>query len=127
MLEFILLFISITLLYIMVPIASLYKIFKAIKHKSFRELKVWFYGTARTIDIFGNVFAADLFNDTLIKQDGYKFGRRGETISSVMGKNYRRDTLTRVGSLLRKTLDFIDKDHSIKSILTDEQINQHKA
>jgi hypothetical protein len=126
MLEFLLLFIALTLMFVIVPIASVYKIIRALLHRNTRELKVWFYGTARTIDIFGNVVAADLFNDTLIKRDGYRFGRRGETISSVIGKNYRDGTLTRVGSLLRKTLDFIDDNHSLESILTDEQINQSK-
>lgn len=126
MLEFLLLFIALTLMFVIVPIASLYKIIRAMIHNNTRELKVWFYSTARTIDIFGNVVAADLFNDTLIKRDGYRFGRRGETISSVIGKNYQSGTLTRIGSGLRKTLDFIDEDHSTKSILTDEQINQSK-
>jgi hypothetical protein len=126
MLEFLLLFVALTLLFTIVPIASLYKITKALYHRSFRELKVWFYSTARTIDIFGNVLASDLFNDTLIKRTGYRFGRRGETISSVIGKNYRDGTLTRVGSGLRKTLDFIDEDHSMKSILSEEHIIQSK-
>ena len=126
MIEFLLLFIALTLMFVIVPIASVYKIIKALIHRNTRELKVWFYGTARTIDIFGNVVAADLFSDTLIKKGGYRFGRRGETISSVIGKNYLDGTLTRLGSGLRKILDFIDPDHSVNSILSDEQINQSK-
>lgn len=126
MIEFLLLSIAIVLLFIIVPIAAVYKIIRSLLNRNSRELKVWFFGTARTIDIFGNVVAAQLFNDTLTKKNGYRFGRRGETISSVIGKNYKTDTLTVAGKGLRKILDFIDPDHSVNSILSDEQINQSK-
>lgn len=126
MIEFLLLFMSIILVLIIIPLASLYKIFKAIQHRSFRELKLWFYSTAKAIDIFGNVVASDLFNNLLIKYNGYKFGRRGETISSVIGKNYQNDTLTKSGNLLKQVLDCIDEDHCVKYIMSDEEINRRK-
>ena len=79
-------------------------------------IKTWACKTARSIDVFANVEAQELFNDTLIKKGGYKFGNRQETISSVMGKNQRTNTLTKAGKTLRIILDFIDKDHCKNSI-----------
>ena len=67
----------------------------------------------------------ELFNDILIKIGGYKFGNRQETISSVLGKNQRSNTLTRAGRILRFILDFIDKDHCLNSI-NDELSNTTK-
>ena len=58
----------------------------------------------------------ELFNDILIKIGGYKFGNRQETISSVLGKNQRSNTLTKAGKILRFILDVIDKDHCKNSI-----------
>ena len=119
MIELLTLIIAILLLYILVPIISIYAIIKTLIHHDRKELQVWFYSTARSIDLFGNVIGAGLFNDTLRKEDGYKFGRRGETISSVLGKNHRDRTLTSTGRILRKILDFIEKDHCLKSIDED--------
>jgi len=116
MFELILLMIAMTLLYTILPIVSLYAVCKRIHKKNHSHLKVWFYGTARQIDLFGNVIAADLFNDVLIKKTGYQFGKRGETISSVLGKNIKTATLTRAGKLLVIILDFIEKNHCINSI-----------
>jgi hypothetical protein len=126
MIEFLLLFVAITLLIIIIPLVSTYQIVKSIIHQDYRGLVVWFYGTARAIDILGNVISANMFNDILIKSKGYKFGRRGETLSSVIGKNHRDNTLTWTGSVIRKTLDSIDTNHTLKSILSDEEINRRK-
>ena len=82
-------------------------------------IKTWACKTARSIDVFANVEAQELFNDTLIQKGGYKFGNRQETISSVMGKNQRTNTLTRAGKTLRVILDFIDEDHCKNSINDD--------
>lgn len=126
MIELLLLIIAMTLLYTVLPIISIYAVIKAIINSDFRQLKVWFYGSARSIDMFGNVIGADLFNDIFITKDGYKFGKRGETISSVLGKNQLNDTLTIWGNRLRKILDFIETDHCLLSILTDDEINQKR-
>ncbi|GIW67771.1 MAG: hypothetical protein KatS3mg096_639 [Candidatus Parcubacteria bacterium] len=75
-------------------------------------------------DILGNVMGAYLFNDVLIKKDGYKFGRRYETISSVLGKNKRLGKLTFVGKVLCYILDKIDENHCEKSISYDNIIDK---
>lgn len=69
------------------------------------------------IDRFGNSTYKSLFNATLIKPEGYQFGNFEETISSVLGKNQRDNTLTKTGKILVKILDTIDKDHCKKSIM----------
>lgn len=78
------------------------------------------YNIARGIDQLGNVVCGQLFNLTLIKKAGYRFGNEDETISSVIGKNKRTNTLTVTGHLLDALLDAIDKDHSTKAIEEDE-------
>ncbi len=63
------------------------------------------------INQFGNVVCADLFNDTLIKKDGVKFGNPYNTISKVLGKNKRAGTLTKLGKFFANILNKIDPNH----------------
>ena len=67
-------------------------------------------------DEYGNILLAPIFNKILIKENGYKFGNDKETISSALGKNKRDGNLLFLGKVLDKILDFLDKNHSIKSI-----------
>lgn len=55
----------------------------------------------------------------LLEMGGYKFGNPKETISSVIGKNQRDNTLSIAGMILRVMLDKIDKNHCLKSINND--------
>jgi hypothetical protein len=77
----------------------------------------FFRETAVDIDRFGNRNFRTLWNITLITNNGYKFGDIRETISSVLGKNQRDNTLTKIGKLLCLILDFLDKNHCEKSII----------
>ena len=79
--------------------------------------KGYFRTSAVNIDRFGNREFRTLFNATLKKEEGYKFGNFEETISSVLGKNQRDKTLTKTGKALVWILDKIDKDHCKKSIM----------
>jgi hypothetical protein len=76
----------------------------------------FFYQTAVDIDRFGNRNFRTLWNATLRTKEGYKFGNINETISSALGKNKIKGTLTTTGRVLCAILDFLDKDHCIKSI-----------
>jgi hypothetical protein len=80
----------------------------------------FFRETAVDIDRFGNRNFRTLWNLTMITNEGYKFGNIKETISSVLGKNKRDGTLTKIGMILCDILDFFDKNHCIKSI--DENV-----
>lgn len=69
------------------------------------------------IDQTGNILCHEWFNKVLIQADSIaKFGITGETVSSVLGKNERDDTLKPLGKWLVKQLNKIEKDHCLKSI-----------
>jgi hypothetical protein len=89
-------------------------IFKSASTNYFRDI-------ALCIDILGNVSCRYLFNLTLIKIDNTpnRFGKVGETISSVLGKNQLDDNLTDTGLVLVNILDFLEKDHCLISINND--------
>lgn len=117
--EFIVLTIAIILLYLFLPVVVIFYIIKYLLTGNKRELKVWFFRSAREIDVFANVVGADLFNAIFIIDGGYKFGNPKETISSVLGKNQRDKTLSLAGDLLRWILDLIDDNHCLNSINND--------
>lgn len=119
MIEFSLLIISIVLFLLIAPLGILTRIvliFIKDSREQFTKFTDYPFAIAHTIDILGNIVCADLFNITLIKHNGYRFGVKTETISSVLGKNKLTNTLTRTGLLLANLLDSIDKNHCIKSI-----------
>ena len=80
------------------------------------SVKGYFRSTALSIDIWANREFRTLWNVKLRIENGYEFGREGETISSALGKNQRDNTLSKTGKLLVKILDFLDKNHCEKSI-----------
>ena len=111
---------SIFLSAVLYPPALAISLFKAFwKRKfigAFKNFDNQMLAIATSIDASGNVVCVDLFNITLIKRNGYKFGNRKETISSALGKNQRDKTLTIAGTVLCAILDFIDPNHCQKSI-----------
>jgi len=73
--------------------------------------------TAINLDKFGNREFRFSLNKYLIHKDSANiFGDIRETISSVLGKNQRANTLTKLGKCICIILDFLDKDHCKKSI-----------
>ncbi|MBL7868897.1 MAG: hypothetical protein JNM71_12855 [Flavobacterium lindanitolerans] len=83
---------------------------------SFARLGEQNLSIATSIDTSGNVVCKDLFDLTLRTKSGYRFGKRKETISSVLGKNKRDKTLTRTGKAVANILDFLDENHCLNSI-----------
>lgn len=82
-----------------------------------KSSKGYFRTSAVNIDRFGNREFRTLFNSSLKKKEGYEFGDFRETISSVLGKNQRDQTLSKTGKILVFILDKIDKNHCEKSIM----------
>lgn len=80
--------------------------------------KMYFRDTALSIDIFANREYRATWNKYLIvdNSDSYKFGKQGETISSVLGKNILLGALSSKGKALVWVLDHIQKDHCLNSI-----------
>ncbi len=125
MIELLVLTIAITLLYLLLPVIIIFMILKYVFTGNKKMLAVWFYRTSREIDIFANVIGAEFWNSVFIIDGGYKFGNPKETISSVLGKNQRKKTLTLMGDFIRWILDRIEEDHCLNSI-NEDATNTHK-
>lgn len=104
---FILFIIAVVVGAILYPIGMIYSIVKLALVYLSNLLKTLAIG----INQFGNVTCADMFNDTLIKADGHRFGNPDDTISRVLGKNKATNTLTKTGKAVADFLNFIDKNH----------------
>ena len=109
---FILLIIALCLSVVLLPIGFAFQIITAI----FKGIDRYLFRIAKSIDQLGNVVCEHLFNVTLIKKNGYKFGNEDVTISHVLGMNEKTNTLSFAGKLLAWLLNTIDKDHNQKSI-----------
>lgn len=81
-----------------------------------KNKKGYFKSSAINLDKYANREFRTLFNKTLIYKKGNQFGNINETISSVLGKNERDNTLTKTGKCLVWILDKIDKNHCKKAI-----------
>ena len=112
--------VSIILSLFLYPFALIVSLFKYVwKRKFWNGLKNFdkqMLDIATSIDANGNVVCEDLFNLCLIKQNGYKFGNRKETISSCIGKNEYLGCLTKTGKIVAHLLGKIEKNHAKISI-----------
>ena len=98
------------------------RIFTSEQKKSAFAKSIWFltatlHSLALWLDQIGNAVCRDMFNRILIEQDGYKFGKVQETISSVLGKNQMLDTLSLWGRILVSILELFEEEHCLKSIV----------
>lgn len=98
------------------------RIFTSEQKKSAFAKSIWFltatlHSLALWLDQIGNAVCRDMFNRLLIEQDGYKFGKVQETISSVLGKNQLLDKLSLTGRALVVLLELFEEEHCIKSII----------
>ncbi|MGB5189501.1 NUDIX hydrolase [Robiginitalea sp.] len=109
-------FISIILLLTTGVFGLIYGFFHNLFKKGFRGLGEYFLKIAISVDQLGNVLMQHLLNLLWIKQGGYSFGNRDETISSALGRNKRSGTLTGFGRAIDRLLDLIDPNHSLDSI-----------
>lgn len=116
----ILLIAAIIVTVIVTPFAMIFgfykKFYKTTFKKAWADIDTKLINMAVSVDKFGNVVAAELFNAILIKNSTVLFGDHRQTISNVLGRNFLTGTLTCTGRLLNKILNFIDKNHAVKSI-----------
>ena len=112
MMGLLLLITAIAISVIIIPIGFSYQIISSL----FKAVNEYLFKVAKSIDQLGNVVCRDLFNDTLIKKGGYRFGNEDVTISHVLGKNEETKTLSILGKGLAWILNTIDKDHNKKAI-----------
>lgn len=111
-----LLFISIILFTITIPIGFIYGLFYKLFTKSIKGIGDFSLKISISIDQMGNVIMQHLLNEIMILKGGYKFGNRDETISSVLGKNLETQTLSKLGNALNSLLDYLEAGHSLNSI-----------
>jgi len=114
---FLLFIIALLLVMIFFPIGVLFTIVKSFILLDFSFISDYFRRLAISLDQFGNVSLGGLLNTLFI--DGWsihKFGDPDETISSVLGKNKKAETLKYLGKKLDCLLDKLDKNHSLNSI-----------
>ncbi len=123
----VLLVVSVALACVMLPLGILWTLveigvrflfphWKSAGEKSLGYLSSIIRSIAIGLDQIGNSVCRDMMNRLLITSGGYSFGRIQETISSVLGKNEKSWTLTRIGRAIVAVLDWIDKDHCKESI-----------
>jgi hypothetical protein len=119
--SFLLFCIAIVLLICTTPIGFFYALLRQLFLGKLKSISVYFLELAISIDNTGNVMMQHLLNDLLLikRQATYYFGNKKETISSVIGKNSLTNTLSPLGKALNAFLNWIDKDHSLNSIMYD--------
>ena len=119
--SFLLFGIAFVLLVTTTPIGFVYALLRQLFVGKIKTLQIYFIEVALALDNAGNVIMQHLLNDTLLikKTNTYQFGNKKETISSVIGKNHLTNTLSPLGKALNSFLNFIDKDHSLNSIIYD--------
>jgi hypothetical protein len=109
---FILLIIALLLSVVLLPIGFTFQVIATL----FRSIDSYLFQIAKSIDQHGNLVCAELFNLTLIKRKGYKFGDMDKTISFVLGVNAETKTLTYLGKKVCNLLNVIEKDHVKKAV-----------
>jgi hypothetical protein len=110
---FILLIVAIVLSLILLPIGWFYSLITL--RGDLKKLNSYTKLIALSINQLGNVVLSNLMNDTLIKENGYKFGNEDETISKVLGINKYYGKLTKLGKKISDILNWLDKDHVEKA------------
>lgn len=86
-----------------------------------KHLNTFFYKMALSIDQFGNVMCASLFNLVLIEKDGHKYGDEDDTISYITAKNMYKGKLKTTGVFLAAVLEWLDRGHMEKAIYNKQQ------
>jgi 8-oxo-dGTP diphosphatase len=122
--SFVLFCIALLLVMITAPFGFVYALIRQTCSSKSQSLNMYFIEVALVLDEVGNVTMQHLLNDILLikKEDTYFFGNKNETISSVIGKNSLTNTLSPLGRALNSFLNFLDKDHSLNSIIYDIKI-----
>ena len=111
--NFLLFIVSIVLLIAFSGISIIVAIVLILKGKA---KDTYFREVAIMIDATGNVMCQYVLNAMFIKRMAYPFGKRYETISSVLGKNQRDKTLIWFGQLMCNILNKFEKNHCLNSI-----------
>jgi len=128
LMSFLLFCVALLLVITTAPVGFIYALIRQTCSSKAKSLNVYFIEVALVLDEVGNVTMQHLLNDILLINDvqTYYFGNKNETISSVIGKNSITNTLSPLGRTLNSFLNFLDKDHSLNSIIYDVKVWKDK-
>jgi 8-oxo-dGTP diphosphatase len=128
LMSFLLFCVALLLVITTAPIGFIYALIRQTCSSKAKSLNVYFIEVALVLDEVGNVTMQHLLNDILLMNDVQTcyFGNKNETISSVIGKNSITNTLSPLGRTLNSFLNFLDKDHSLNSIIYDVKVWKDK-
>lgn len=128
LMSFLLFCVALLLVITTAPIGFIYALIRQTCSSKAKSLNVYFIEVALVLDEVGNVTMQHLLNDILLMNDvqTYYFGNKNETISSVIGKNSITNTLSPLGRTLNSFLNFLDKDHSLNSIIYNVKVWKDK-
>lgn len=99
------------------PVARLHTIIDQFRYGDKARLAESYYRGAYGLDVYANSTYASFFNAYFLAKGGYHFGADGETVSSALGKNWTKGTLTIMGEGCTGLLNLVDRDHCWKYIL----------
>lgn len=99
------------LLRCLIVISFIYTVLKLSAKLRFNDLSQYFWDSALTLDISGNVICQHLFNDLMIKPNGFRFGQEGITCSKTLAENKKIGTWYKLGDRVGWLLNKIDKNH----------------
>lgn len=94
----------------------IYAVVKYSRERDWTNLGYYLRKVSKAIDEKGNVKWWPFCNKYVRMEWGAKFWRSDETLSSVIGKNERDNTLKPMWIKANKILNIIDYNHSINSI-----------
>jgi len=114
--EIVLAILALILVVSFAPIGIVFTLIQSVTLWNINYFKDYCMNIAGALDQLGNVVMGPVFNLILIKKSKFKFGDKDETISSVLGRNQIDNKLRYLGKRLVALLDWIEEDHSIKSI-----------
>lgn len=101
----------------LIPIGIVYSVFTRGLH-GLRDIAKDF---AIAWDRLGGAVCKHLFNDWLVKSNGYRFGNGEDTISYVLGINKRDNTLTILGKGVANLINLLDPNHVEKAVRNKNQ------
>ncbi|SDE20203.1 hypothetical protein SAMN04487996_10424 [Dyadobacter soli] len=109
------------------PFGLVMTIVDAIRFPQPGRVRDSFLTGARALDVYANETYYSLFNGLFLSAGGYHFGRKGETLSSALGKNWTLARLTWLGLGCAGFLGVLDGDHCYKSIEGEWHIDRPAA
>lgn len=121
--------ISLIINFLLIPVARVFIFilspvgvaWELVRNPSVEYWGKYFKKIAVSYDQTGNAINGQMLTDCLGNGEGEKFGNPDETVSGIVGKKKKSNTLSHLGWAIAVCLNKIEKDHVEKAIEEDEQ------